>query len=102
MELFHSGWVIIYAFCDVVSRNIYEAIDFLDMKHGDRIGHAAAAGTDVKTWADIVGNELYMPQGTYMDDLIFANLYYRRKNRVPISCIALSDSKNRRAFSKHL
>ena len=65
-------------------RAIYEAMYFLDMKHGDRIGHAAAAGTDVKTWADIVGNELYMPQGIYMDDLIFA---YHFINDEKIECL---------------
>ena len=46
-------------------RTIYETVDFLDFSHGDRIGHASATGTDVNTWADILRNEIYMPQGEY-------------------------------------
>lgn len=53
-------------------RTIYETVDFLDFSHGDRIGHASATGTDVNTWADILRNEIYMPQGIYLDDLIFS------------------------------
>ena len=55
-------------------RAIYEAIDFLNMKNGDRIGHATAAGTDIKIWSAILGSELCIPIGIYMDDLVFA--YY--------------------------
>lgn len=53
-------------------RTIYETVYFLDFSHGDRIGHASATGTDVNTWADILRNEIYMPQGIYLDDLIFS------------------------------
>lgn len=59
---------------DVVSglRSIFETVDFLNFSHGDRIGHASATGTDVNIWADILRNEIYMPQGIYLDDLIFS------------------------------
>jgi len=53
-------------------RTIYETVDFLDFSHGDRIGHASATGTDVNTWSDILGNEIFMPHGIYLDDLIFS------------------------------
>ena len=56
-------------------RAIYEAIVFLDFKHGDRIGHASATGTDVVTWADILMKEISIPKGIYMDDLIFAHSF---------------------------
>ena len=56
-------------------RAIYEAIIFLDLQHGDRIGHASATGTDVDTWADILMKKVTMPQGIYLDDLIFVHCF---------------------------
>lgn len=56
-------------------RAIYEAIIFLDLQHGDRIGHASACGTDINTWADILMKELVIPQGIYLDDLIFVHCF---------------------------
>ena len=52
-------------------RAIYEAITFLDLQRGDRIGHATAAGVAPETWAHNVGCEVVVPIGTYMDDLLF-------------------------------
>lgn len=59
-------------------RAIYEAITFLDLQRGDRIGHATAAGVDPETWAHNVGGEVVVPIGTYMDDLLF--VYYLISN----------------------
>ena len=56
-------------------RAIYEAIIFLDLQHGDRIGHASACGTDVDTWADILMRKVIIPQGVYLDDLIFVHCF---------------------------
>lgn len=56
-------------------RAVYEAITFLDLQHGDRIGHASATGTDIKTWADILMDEISIPKGIYMDDLIFVHSF---------------------------
>lgn len=52
-------------------RAIYEAITFLDLQRGDRIGHATAAGVAPETWAHNVGREVVVPIGAYMDDLLF-------------------------------
>ncbi|UEB09407.1 hypothetical protein LK441_08840 [Prevotella melaninogenica] len=52
-------------------RAIYEAIIFLDLQRGDRIGHATAAGVAPETWAHNVGCEVVVPIGAYMDDLLF-------------------------------
>ena len=59
-------------------RAIYEAITFLDLQRGDRIGHATAAGVDPETWAHNVGCEVVVPIGAYMDDLLF--VYYLISN----------------------
>lgn len=55
-------------------RAIYEAIEFLGMQAGDRIGHATAAGMDVRVWKQNVGDRLWMRIEDYLDDLVFA--YY--------------------------
>ena len=52
-------------------RAIYEAITFLDLQRGDRIGHATAAGVAPETWAHNVGCEVVVPIGAYMDDRLF-------------------------------
>lgn len=53
-------------------RAIYEAIHFLDLRCGDRIGHAVASGVSVDLWRDNMGDKILMRRGEYMDDLIFA------------------------------
>lgn len=52
-------------------RAIYEAIMFLDLQRGDRIGHATAAGISPETWANNIGSEVVVPIGAYLDDLLF-------------------------------
>ncbi|MGN7820167.1 hypothetical protein ACTJJB_08545 [Chitinophaga sp. 22536] len=52
-------------------RAIYEAIVFCDLRNGDRIGHATAAGLSVVQWKQVVGDKIVIRQGEYLDDLIF-------------------------------
>lgn len=53
-------------------RAIYEAVHFNDLRCGDRIGHATAAGLDVKIWKQNIGKKMLIRQGEYLDDLLFA------------------------------
>lgn len=53
-------------------RAIYEAVRFNDLSCGDRIGHATATGICPKIWIRNVGEELFMQQGEYLDDLLFS------------------------------
>lgn len=55
-------------------RAIYEAVEFLGLTSGDRIGHASAAGTPVDLWRRHMGRTMLIHRGQYLDDLIFA--YY--------------------------
>lgn len=52
-------------------RAIYEAIEFNGLAECDRIGHATAAGLDATQWANVVGNEMCIHKGEWLDDLIF-------------------------------
>ena len=69
---FHAG----EDFFHIISglRAIYESIDFLEMKNGDRIGHAVACGIDPHVWISNVGEKILIQQGEHLDNLLFA--YY--------------------------
>jgi adenosine deaminase len=53
-------------------RAIYESIEFLDLRSGDRIGHATAAGISPQIWASNIGSKILIKRGEYLDDLTFA------------------------------
>lgn len=53
-------------------RAIYESIDFLELRHGDRIGHAVASGVDAQVWINNVGDIILISQGEQLDNLLFA------------------------------
>jgi len=53
-------------------RAIYEAIDFLELKRCDRIGHATACGVSVGVWHENMGSRMYIRKGEHLDNLIFA------------------------------
>ncbi len=52
-------------------RAVDEALRFLNMGAGDRIGHGLALGLDYTTWCLRTGGELAMPLGERLDDLVW-------------------------------
>ena len=60
-------------FLDVADglRAIDEAINFLDMDCGDRLGHALALGIDVEEWYKSKNNYILLPQQDYLDNLVW-------------------------------
>lgn len=53
-------------------RAVYEAITFLDLGKGDRIGHATAAGISPWLWLERSGERVVMTERDQLDDLVFA------------------------------
>ena len=53
-------------------RAIYEAMEFLGLQAGDRIGHATATGVDVRVWRENIGERIWMRLEDCLDDLVFA------------------------------
>jgi len=51
-------------------RSVYEAITFLQLQRGDRVGHAVACGIDPHLWYLNMGETILMRKGDYMDSLI--------------------------------
>ncbi len=52
-------------------RAMVEAVLFLRLGHGDRLGHGTAAGIPVGLWMKRMGNTVYLSKGEWMDNLLF-------------------------------
>lgn len=65
-------------------RSIFEAIDFLDLRAMDRIGHGTAMGVNLQIWMNSVGKNFFMKSGEWLDDLIFV-LYLLRSGFINVS-----------------
>jgi adenosine deaminase len=52
-------------------RAVYEAVEFLEMKPGNRIGHATALGIEPDLWKKRIGRRMHIKQGEWLDNLIF-------------------------------
>ena len=52
-------------------RAIDEAIEFLEMRAGDRIGHALALGIDCEEWYAFKGNTVLLQQQALLDNLVW-------------------------------
>lgn len=52
-------------------RTICEAIDFLELQTGDRLGHCTAAGISPQIWKARVGKTCILSQGEWLDNLVF-------------------------------
>ncbi|MGL5634748.1 MAG: hypothetical protein ACRCX8_18240 [Sarcina sp.] len=76
-------------FLDIVDglRAIDEAIYFLDLTYGDRLGHAIALGIDVKSWYRKKLNKVYLSKQAILDNvawLISKVKYYNIKLDIDI------------------
>lgn len=56
-------------------RAVDEAVRFLNMKNGDRLGHATVLGLDVKKWYLKKRKSICLPAQDYLDNLVW--LYYK-------------------------
>ncbi len=52
-------------------RAIEEAVLFLNLESGDRLGHALALGVDVRDWYQSKGNRIALPVQDYLDNLVW-------------------------------
>lgn len=52
-------------------RAIDEAISFLNLRCGDRLGHALALGVDVDEWYESKSNRILISQMDYLDNLVW-------------------------------
>jgi len=73
-------------FLDIIDglRAIDEAILFLDLRCGDRLGHALALGTDVDEWYSQKANLLLMNKMDHLDNLVW--LYHKIRKYRLVNC----------------
>lgn len=69
---YHAGEDFVHLLSGI--RAVYEAIEFLEMVPGNRIGHATALGIEPRLWSKRMGGRVYIRQGEWLDNLIF--VYY--------------------------
>lgn len=67
---FHAGEDFVHLLSGI--RYVYEALEFLDLRTGNRLGHATAIGIDPKLWRDRIGPLIVMSRGERLDDLVLA------------------------------
>jgi adenosine deaminase len=67
---YHAGEDFIHLISGI--RAVYEAIIFLELRGGNRVGHATALGIDPNLWLAKIGNKITMERGEWFDNLIFA------------------------------
>lgn len=59
-------------------RNVHEAVEMLDLREGDRIGHGLALGVDARAWAERVGR-VAMPLEDRVFDLTWEWVWWSRR-----------------------
>jgi adenosine deaminase len=64
-------------------RAVYEAVKFLDLQAGDRIGHGTAIGIDPSLWMSRSLKQIAKRQGDWLDDLVFAHAILGRTSHYP-------------------
>lgn len=84
-KTYHAG----EDFLDVVDglRAIDEAIRFLDLDCGDRLGHALAFGIDVHAWYQMKGRRLSLPMQDHLDNVAW--MYHALKHYKIADCEVL-------------
>ncbi|MCP4116983.1 MAG: hypothetical protein GY737_16580 [Desulfobacteraceae bacterium] len=87
-------------------RAIYEAIEFLGMQRGDRIGHGTAAGIEPEIWLKHVGDEFAISEGEWLDDLIFVLHLLEKYPDSPLNSRLAAirgevDKRAQRVYRKH-
>lgn len=67
---FHAGEDFIHLLSGI--RAVIESVDFLQLKTGNRVGHATAIGINPKLWRERIGDIIVIKQGDRLDDLVLS------------------------------
>ncbi len=82
-------------------RMMYEAVDFLGMKKGNRIGHGTAAGIEPELWNKrLFGCKLTIKQGEWLDNLVFAYDICKKNKVITEEKIKELEKEIRKYFNK--
>lgn len=81
-------------------RMVYEAVDFLEMQSGNRIGHATALGIEPELWNQrLYDSKLTIKKGEWLDNLVFA-YYFCSENQAMYGHLAKLEESIRKYFNQ--
>ncbi len=81
-------------------RMVYEAVDFLEMQSGNRIGHATALGIEPELWNQrLYDSKLTIKKGEWLDNLVFA-YDFCSENQTMYHYLAKLEASIRRYFAE--
>lgn len=66
-------------------RAVSEAVTFLEMTPGNRIGHGSALGIDPKLWRRRIGETIALPRLEWLDNLVFARSVLMDEGEVAVA-----------------
>lgn len=92
---YHCGEDFIHLISGI--RAIFEAINFLDMKEKDRIGHGTAIGILPEIWLKKIPPKIKIKKGEWLDNLVFA-YYLIIENGLKFKKINILEEKIRKLF----
>jgi len=78
-------------------RAVVEAVEFLDLRRGNRIGHATALGLDPALWWRRMGGRIVLARGEWLDNLVFAYAVLAEARLMTDRLMALRDRIGREA-----
>ena len=52
-------------------RSVFDAVTLLDLRTGDRLGHATSIGIDPQYWLNVIPEILFISKGKRLEDLLF-------------------------------
>lgn len=95
---YHAGEDFIHILSGL--RMVYEAVDFLEMQSGNRIGHATALGIEPKLWNQrLYDSKLTIKMGEWLDNLVFA-YNFCSENQTMYGHLAKLEESIRRYFNE--
>lgn len=81
-------------------RMVYEAVDFLEMQSGNRIGHATALGIEPELWNQrLYGTKLTIKKGEWLDNLVFT-YNFCSENHIMFGYLAKLESSIRQYWTE--
>lgn len=95
---YHAGEDFIHILSGL--RMIYEAIDFLEMQSGNRIGHGTAMGIEPELWEQrLYDSKLTIRKGEWLDNLVFAYMLCSN-NYILVDMLNKIDTEIRKYFNQ--
>lgn len=80
-------------------RAIFEAIDFLNLKEDDRIGHGVAAGLCPDIWAKVIGSRMLIRKGEWLDNLVFVRYLLKGETKFDTEIRRIADEIYNASYS---